>query len=185
MTTLKHAFFALALACCGMAGAANPTSVFIEPLDLSELTIHSPDTYFGAGRQDFVLTEKEQMQLRSGFKKSTQKAFASNDEFKLVDDPANADIVVRAQLAELSPTAPKDDFHSRQPNQKIVTRGAGTAKFAFHVAKEGEYEIVSEDKLHAGRTWERNDRMNNTRRFKQLLRTASNRLLKSLVSYEA
>lgn len=185
MSTLKNVVFAIVITCCGIAGAANPTAVYVEPLDLSELVINSPDSYYGAGRQGFTLTDQERAQLKLGFLKSTQKVFASAEQYTVVDNADEADVVIRARLVELSPMAPKDDFHSRRPNQKFVTRGAGTAKFQFDVIKTGAYEIALEDRFTAGHTWERNDRMNNTRRFKQMLRSASASLLKSVSSYEA
>lgn len=185
MTTLKSVLFAMVLTCCGVAGAAAPTTVYVEPLDLSELVINSPDSYYGTGRREFTLTDQERLQLQYAFQKSTAAAFAAEESFELVQNPAEADVVVSAQLTKLSPAAPKDDFHSRRPNQKFVTRGAGTAKFQFQVTKVGEYDVVVEDRLTAGHTWERNDRMNNTRRFKRLLRSASASLLKTVSSHEA
>lgn len=159
----------LFIAATGANAHGSATKVFVKDLITNKASIKQPS---GASRgNEWELTVKEQNGIRNLFAKSLEKSLEERKDLIMVKEESNADYIVSAKLVRLSPTAPKDTFHDRQPMAVYVTRGAGSITIEFTIANQGMAKVV---KLHQviGQHWGVNDRFTNqmqtTRVFKRL-----------------
>ncbi|RMA82558.1 DUF3313 family protein [Umboniibacter marinipuniceus] len=138
-----------------VAFAKNPypevTSVYFEPMDLTNVTIIQPDSSTSITsrvNRDWVLTDRDVEWLQEAYAKSVENSFsASNITVAATADEADA--VVSADLTRIKPTAPKDDS-SRSPGSRYYTKYSGEMDVRFTVVQGTETILVIEDRRDAG-----------------------------------
>ncbi len=137
-------------------------SVFLMPLDVSDIDIDEQYSLRHAMGKKWQLDNNERFQLQELYKQSMLNYFTSENGYSVTTDENEADYVIHADLTEINPTAPKDDMRSRQIGTKYFTQGSGSMAIAFDVYQAGQLVMKIEDKSDAGHTWEANDWSSNT-----------------------
>ncbi len=172
-------------AIAGTAAAQDAPRVYVEDLDLAELTIHQPTSFGVTRNRDFELTEKDRGNMQEMYRTAIEKALLKKNRYSIVSDAAEAHIVVNAELLEIRPLAPKDDIHGRPTNQVYYTEGAGSAKIRFTVSTDAGADVVIENRRDAGRDWGKNDRFHNKQDVKQMFGSWGRYLVKQLNDIES
>jgi|GEM_PF-5736952 len=160
-------------------------SLMFEPLGLSDFTI---DT----SRLD---RSNDTWTVRPGDKEKAMQHFAGELEsayrggkrsLTLVGKPSNATLRVAFELVMFKPNAPRDSIKDRTNSASYFAEGAGRLymKTRVYSAISDELLLVIEDDRELGSTWQQDNRMNNTRRFKQGLNTWIIRLDKALADLQ-
>jgi len=135
---------------------------YVEPLDASGTEVnYRPDSRIYP-RGEWEMTDADRQRFAKQYSDAMTKALLSKG-YSLETEAAAGVLVVKSQLLEIAPLAPKDDFKSRDLGKKYVSQGAGTLTMAMqlHDGVDGRVLATIEDKRVAGYRWQRNTRFNN------------------------
>jgi len=178
----KHSIIATILlaVAAGNAVAAEVTRVYVDDLDLAELKIESPRSGGSIRSRDFELTADERADIATMYKDAVEDAIGGSKSYEIVEDADGAEVVIQADLLNIRPTAPKDDFRSRNAMETYYTEGAGRATIRFEISDNDELSKVFESSRDAGSFWRENDRFSNTQDVKRLFRSWGGYLVKKL-----
>ncbi|WP_298632639.1 DUF3313 family protein [uncultured Umboniibacter sp.] len=125
------------------------SSVYFEPIDLSNVTIIQPDDYnFSRVNQEWELTDRDREWLQEAYAKALQGSFSASN-VTIAASAEEADVVVQSDLIQIRPTAPKDDS-SRSPGSRYYTKTSGELDVRFTVVQGTETILVIEDRHDAG-----------------------------------
>lgn len=154
--------------------------VYIAPLVSENVEIEEPraDIRNRPG-QEWVLEPEEHAGIQEMYLQAMERRF-SNENFVIVEQPGADTLVIRAELTELEPLAPKDDRHNRYPSDTYYTEGAGDAEITIAVTLNGETILEATDERHMGNRWQENDRFHNKVEFRRLMSRWANALMNQL-----
>lgn len=143
-------------------------SVLIEPLSVNNVEIVQPDRVL-IGQKQWQLTDKEREGLAAMYAKAMTKVFEKSQNWQLVDSRAEGVLVVKAELLELAPHAPKDDLH-RPARSKILSEGAGSAKISVAIYDGASEQVLLKviDGRQSSSQWGVNDSLSNRRDLRSL-----------------
>ncbi len=159
---------------------AEAPSVYVGDLDFSELEIHQPDDRHMRPAREFELNEEELEGLNEMYREAVTRSLSRKDRYQPVETADAAELVISATLLDIRPTAPKDDFRSRDPFADYYTRGAGSAKIRITVDGPDGEVLSFEDRNDAGWDWQENNRINNRRDVKRMFGSWGSTLVKKL-----
>ena len=117
---------------------------------------------------EWRLTEKDKAKLQQYYRNAMQLELVEENGFELIDTPEQADLVLHGEIIEVAPSAPKDDFRSRDPGARYYTEGFGEVTITFDVYQGKQLVLKVEDEKQAGSLWERNHRPTNIKNIKVL-----------------
>ena len=135
---------------------------YIEPLDASSTEVDfRPDSRIYP-RGDWTMTDKDRQRFAKQYHDAMTRALLAKG-YSLLQTPAAGVLVVKSQLLEIAPLAPKDDFKNRDRTKKYVSQGAGSLTIALQLHDGADDRLLAsvEDKRVAGYRWQRNTRFNN------------------------
>lgn len=135
---------------------------YIEPLDATETQVdYRPDSS-RLPRGDWELNERDRLLFAKYYLVAMSHALQA-EGYTLVGEPAEGVLVVKSQLLEIAPSAPKDDFKSRDPSVDYVSQGAGSLTLAMQLHDGADDRLLArvEDTREAGYRWQKNTRFNN------------------------
>jgi len=137
-------------------------ALYVEPLDASSTVVNfRPDSRIYP-RGKWEMTDTDRQRFAKQYREAMTKALLLKG-YSLKAEPAAGVLVVKSQLLEIAPLAPKDNFKDRDVSKKYVSQGAGTLTMAMqlHDGVDGRLLATIEDKRVAGYRWQRNTRFNN------------------------
>ena len=126
-------------------------SVFFEPLELGNVEIIQPalaSTGVSRMRSEWELNDSDITWLQQAFQRSINSSFSANN-LTLAESAAEADVVIRAEILRMKPTAPKDDL-SRSPGSRYYTKHSGEIDIRYVLTRNDTPIIVIEDRRDAG-----------------------------------
>lgn len=142
--------------------------IFIEELDLSKAKIAGAYRKHGTNKKGWALTAEEIAAMQGVYMKHMVDELENHQFLEVVRERQDADLVIDAHITRMSPSAPKDDFESRDIRVDYYSRGSGTMSISIDV-KDNETTVMAlEDKRNAGAFWEENTRWSNEQNVKRL-----------------
>lgn len=164
---------------------ADYHAIMFDELQVDMVTIDNRRLDFGD--RDWELTDKDKARWQEMFRDRVEDAFSKSKTLQLTDTAAQG--VLKAEMAFISftPSATKDDLHSRVNLQRVFTQSVGKLdiKIVIKDALTGKQLAYIEDSREVGDVFypslERNDRINNDRKMRLELLSWLN-LLKSNLS---
>ncbi len=160
--------------------------IYIDDLDMANVKVDQPDSYRLSSNGDWELTEKDKIGLNNIYKSALRKRIEKQGNYSVVDAPGSDVITIQADLLELDPAAPKDDFKNRAPRDKYLSYGAGSATIQFTVSDQnGDVLLIAKDHRDAGHEWGINDRFQNKSDTKRLFNSWAKSLVKQLNLHES
>lgn len=154
--------------------------IFFADLGVDDAVIDQPYQSSRSVDHEFSLTEQDKTGLKSVFDGAITAYFSDNNGFVIVDDPEDADVIVTADILEISPLAPKDDHQSRRISALYYTEGSGNMTVEFNVYHNQQLVMKIEDTSDAGRFWEQNSKINNKQNVKGLFKSWARNLAELL-----
>ncbi len=160
------------------APIAGLTKIYIEDLDMENVEIDQPDG--GRVRYEWELTEKDRAGLNEWYRDAMAQRIEKLDGYQIVNAPGTDVITISAELLELDPTAPKDDFRSRDAGTSYYTEGAGEMTIAIEVSQGDTVYLELVDDEDAGRNWGYNSKVRNQSDVKWVFKRWADRLVKQM-----
>jgi hypothetical protein len=164
--------------------ALGTTKVYVAELDLSGLEIEEPDAWRTARERNFELTSREHTGLQDMYNKAVRKALKALEGYEVVGTPTADAVEIRAELVEIDPIAPKDDLAHRS-SRKYVSKGAGSMTIAFAVSVDGQVIMRAVDRRQVGHVWQKNDRFNNLKEVRRVMKSWAKTLARELPATSA
>lgn len=155
-------------------------NVYVEPLKLDQVEVQPLYRPKSIAQDNWELTDHDQQQMQRHFEDALKRHFTPDNGLNLVTSPEQADLVVKADVTELFPSAPKDDNKSRDIGMEYFSEGFGEATILISVYQQDQLVFLIEDRRQAGMVWERNERLNNTKNIRILFRGWANDLADQL-----
>ena len=146
-----------------IAEIEGATRVYIAELDTREVQFDELIVDRMRPRHDWYLTDADHEWLRAQYRESLVEAIEAAGDYEIVDQPGADTLNITAQLVELAPLAPRDDFRSRDAFTTYYSEGTGDLTIAIEVARGADTVVALIDKRKAGRSWEKNDAFHSRR----------------------
>jgi hypothetical protein len=160
--------------------AKTVSKVYIQDLSTELVSIQQPNHHRRSILKKWTLNQKDIDGFKQLYRKAFEKKFSAKAGYTIVNAPGDDVMTISAQLLELAPSAPKDDFRSRDHNVKYISSGAGTAKIEIAVIVNGAAILMVKDDRRAGYQLAKNDRFSNRREVAQMFNSWASKLFKQL-----
>lgn len=158
------------------------SAITASPINVDNVEIDEERLEFD--EKPWILTEKDRARLQRIFASSFRQVFESKRSFSAEAQDGKGTLNLEVELLEFTPNAPKDDFKSREINEKIITYNVGdiTLKAIITDASTGEVIAIVEDDEEIGDDrLQINDRVTNTRETRLTFQSWLSRLNNALV----
>jgi len=150
-------------------------NVIFTPLMTDTLEIDTSRLRF---RDTWTPKEEDFLWLQREFAKIVEKSYQPPRGLRLLSEPADKTLKVAMALTKYMPNNPRDSLADRDTGASYFSEGAGKLFMRTRVldAQSGELLALVVDERELGSTWQRDNRVNNSRRFRMGLETWVTRL---------
>lgn len=156
--------------------------IYIADLEMDDVEFNEPRNARFGRRSAWYLTDADREWINDQYRESLTEAIEAAGGYQIVDQPSSDALTISAQLVELSPLAPRDDFRSRDAFTEYYSEGTGDLTISIDVTHDDVRLLSLIDERSAGYQWERNDSFSSKRNVSRVIDRWAHNLIAQLKS---
>ena len=160
-------------------------NIIINDLDLSQAIIVAPGPKYSSD-QSWTLTDDDKRFYQARFSESAKRSLLDSGLFAAVTMTDVDTLLLKTKITEIAPHASKDDIKSRPNLMDVYSEGFGRMTIVFELYDATTHELImlATDQHDLGKTWEKNNRVQNNLQIRLAFDFWLNQLKRELIAAE-